>query len=99
MTRVVRSFVFMLSIFCMSAPALAADKFPSKPIHFVVGFAAGGPNDIVARVFGEWLSNHLGQQFVIENRVGSGGMIAANAVINSAADGYTIMFVVPNNAI
>jgi tripartite-type tricarboxylate transporter receptor subunit TctC len=60
-------------------------------VHWVVGFAAGGPNDIVARVLGEWLSAHLGQQFVIENRVGSGGMIAANAVINSPPDGYTIM--------
>ena len=99
MMGAVRSLVFVLSALFLSAPAPAADKFPSKPIHFVVGFAAGGPNDIVARVFGEWLSNHLGQQFVIENRVGSGGMIAANAVINSAADGYTIVFVAPNNAI
>ena len=48
---------------------------------------------------GEWLSAHLGQQFIIENRAGSGGMIAANAVINSPPDGYTIMFVAPNNAI
>jgi tripartite-type tricarboxylate transporter receptor subunit TctC len=99
MMGAVRSLVFVLSAVFLSVAALAADKFPSKPVHFVVGFAAGGPNDIVARVFGEWLSNHLGQQFVIENRVGSGGMIAANAVINSAADGYTIMFVAPNNAI
>jgi tripartite-type tricarboxylate transporter receptor subunit TctC len=97
--RAVRSLAFALSALFLSGPSSAADKFPSKPVHFVVGFAAGGPNDIVARVFGEWLSNHLGQQFVIENRVGSGGMIAANAVINSAADGYTIMFVAPNNAI
>jgi tripartite-type tricarboxylate transporter receptor subunit TctC len=100
--RIVRSLLLpLLCLFCVALPASvsAADKFPSKPVHFVVGFAAGGPNDIVARVFGEWLSNHLGQQFVIENRVGSGGMIAANAVINSAADGYTIMFVAPNNAI
>src|SRR5215471_1450822 len=79
--------------------AFAADKYPVKPVHWVVGFAAGGPNDIVARVLGEWLSNYLGQQFVIENRVGSGGMIAANSVINSPPDGYTIMFVAPNNAI
>ena len=80
-------------------PASAADKFPSKPIRWVVGFAAGGPNDIVARFMGEWLSSHLGQQIIIENRVGSGGMIAAQAVINSPPDGYTIMFVAPNNAI
>src|SRR5712691_9060978 len=96
MTRAVRSLALLL---CLPAPASAADKYPSKPIHFVVGFAAGGPNDIVARIFGEWLSTYLGQQLVIENRVGSGGMIAANAVINSPPDGYTIMFVAPNNAI
>jgi tripartite-type tricarboxylate transporter receptor subunit TctC len=100
--RSVRSIaVTLLAVICVSLPAsvLAADKYPSRPVHWVVGFAAGGPNDIVARVLGEWLSSHLGQQFVIENRVGSGGMIAANAVINSPPDGYTIMFVAPNNAI
>jgi tripartite-type tricarboxylate transporter receptor subunit TctC len=79
--------------------ALAADKYPSRPIHWVVGFAAGGPNDTTARVFGEWLANYLGQAFVIEDRAGSGGMIAANYVVHSAADGYTVMFVAPNNAI
>jgi tripartite-type tricarboxylate transporter receptor subunit TctC len=97
--RVIRSLLLLLLVVSLLSPASAADKFPSKPVHFVVGFAAGGPNDIVARIFGEWLSDHLGQQFVIENRVGSGGMIAANAVINSPPDGYTIMFVAPNNAI
>ena len=97
----VRSLVVLLVLVCVSLPAsvLAADKYPSRPVHWVVGFAAGGPNDIVARILGEWLSAHLGQQFIIENRVGSGGMLAANAVINSPPDGYTIMFVAPNNAI
>jgi tripartite-type tricarboxylate transporter receptor subunit TctC len=95
--RWVRSLVLLLGLAVV--PAVAAEKYPTKPVHWVVGFAAGGPNDIVARVMGEWLSSHLGQQFVIENRVGSGGMIAANAVINSPPDGYTDMFVAPNNAI
>jgi tripartite-type tricarboxylate transporter receptor subunit TctC len=89
----------LLGLASLSVSAQAADKYPAKPVHWVVGFAAGGPNDIVARIMGEWLSNHLGQQFVIENRVSSGGMIAADAVINSQADGYTVMFVAPNNAI
>jgi tripartite-type tricarboxylate transporter receptor subunit TctC len=79
--------------------AFAADKYPNRPVRWVVGFAAGGPNDIVARIMGEWLSDHLGQPFVIENRTGSGGMIAAESMINSPPDGYTIMFVAPNNAI
>ncbi len=96
--------VLLLGLVCASSAGLvsavlAADKYPVRPVHFVVGFAAGGPNDIVARVFGDWLSTHLGQQIVIENRAGSGGMLAANAVINSPPDGYTIMFVAPNNAI
>jgi tripartite-type tricarboxylate transporter receptor subunit TctC len=95
--RWVRSLVLLLGLAVV--PAVAAEKYPTKPVHWVVGFAAGGPNDIVARVMGEWFSSHLGQQFVIENRVGSGGMIAANAVINSPPDGYTVMFVAPNNAI
>jgi len=80
-------------------PAAAADKYPTRPVHFIVGFTAGGPTDIVARIVGEWLSDHLGQQFVVENRAGSGGMIAANAVVNAPPDGYTILFVAPNNAI
>ena len=89
----------LLVLFSLPAAGSAAEKFPSRPVHFVVGFAAGGPNDIIARVMGEWLTDHLGQQFVIENRAGSGGMIAANSVIISPPDGYTIMFVGPNNAI
>jgi tripartite-type tricarboxylate transporter receptor subunit TctC len=82
----------------LGSPAVAQD-YPNRPIHFIVGFAAGGPNDIVARILGEWLSRHMGQQWVIENRAGSGGMLAAGSVVNSAPDGYTVMFVAPNNAI
>src|SRR5262245_48005626 len=77
----------------------AADKYPSRPIHWIVGFAAGGPNDITARIFGEWMGNYLGTQFVVENRTGQGGMIAANSVLKSPPDGYTVMFTAPNNAI
>ena len=96
--RCVRLVMLLLGV-SLAAPALAADKYPSHPVHWLVGFAAGGPTDIVARIMAEWLSDHLGQQFVIENRTGSGGMIAANALINSPPDGYTIMFDAPNNAI
>jgi tripartite-type tricarboxylate transporter receptor subunit TctC len=82
----------------LGSPAVAQD-YPNRPIHFIVGFAAGGPNDIVARILGEWLSKHMGQQWVIENRAGSGGMLAAGSVVAAAPDGYTVMFVAPNNAI
>ena len=94
-------FAFLaLSFICgAAAPAFAQDKFPSRPIKFVVGFLAGGPNDTIARIFCDYLQSHLGAPCVVENKVGQGGMIAAKSVIDSAPDGYTIMFVAPNNAI
>jgi tripartite-type tricarboxylate transporter receptor subunit TctC len=79
-------------------PASAAD-YPNRPVHWLIGFAAGGPVDTVARILGQWLSEHLGQQFVVDNRAGSGGNLAAAAAVNSPADGYTLLFVAPNNAI
>jgi tripartite-type tricarboxylate transporter receptor subunit TctC len=80
------------------APALAAD-YPNRPVRWLIGFAAGGPVDVTARIMSQWLSDYFGQQFVVENRSGSGGNIAAAAAINSTPDGYTLLFVAPNNAI
>jgi len=99
--RVIR-FVIVLIVLLIGlapTPIFAAEKFPSRPIKFVVGFAAGGPNDTVARIMCEWLAPRLGQPCIVENRAGSGGMIAAQEVINSPPDGYTIMFVAPNDVI
>jgi tripartite-type tricarboxylate transporter receptor subunit TctC len=81
-----------------AAPASAAD-YPTRPVKWLIGFTAGGPVDTVARIMAQWLSEHFGQQFVVENRGGSGGNIAAAAAIASAPDGYTLLFVAPNNAI
>ena len=78
---------------------IAAEKYPTRPIHFVAAFPAGGALDITARIVADWLSNDLGQQVVVENRAGSGGNIGTAAVINSPPDGYTILFAAPNNAI
>src|SRR3979490_1964914 len=80
------------------APSFAAD-YPTRPVKWLIGFTAGGPVDTVARIMSQWLSERFGQQFVVENRAGSGGNIAAAAAINSAPDGYTLLFVAPNNAI
>jgi tripartite-type tricarboxylate transporter receptor subunit TctC len=77
----------------------AAADYPSRPVHWLIGFAAGGPVDTVARLMSQWLSDRLGQQFIVENRTGSGGNIAAAAGISSPPDGYTLLFVAPNNAI
>jgi len=96
--RVLR-FVIMLIGLLLLTSAFSAEKFPNRPIKLVVGFAAGGGTDTVARIMCEWLASHIGQPCLVENRAGSGGMIAAQEVINSPPDGYTIMFVAPNNVI
>jgi len=102
MTAFLRGVLFVLvclaSLAAGTAPSSAAD-YPNRPVRWLIGFAAGGPVDIVARIMSQWLSEHFGQQFVAENRAGSGGNLAAAAAVNSTPDGYTLLFVAPNNAI
>jgi tripartite-type tricarboxylate transporter receptor subunit TctC len=76
-----------------------AQTYPARPVRIVVGFAAGGPNDILARLIGQWLSERLGQPFVIDNRPGGGGNIGTEAVVRAPADGYTLLLVASSNAI
>ena len=84
-------------------PALSgfasAQTYPSRPVRIIVGFAAGGPNDILARLIGQWLSERLGQPFVIENRPGAGSNIATEAVVRAAPDGHALLLVGTPNAI
>jgi tripartite-type tricarboxylate transporter receptor subunit TctC len=84
-------------------PALArsatAQAYPSRPVRLVVGFPAGGPNDTLGRLMAQWLSERLGQPFVVENQPGSSGNIATAAVVRAPADGYTLLLVGPANAI
>ena len=79
-------------------PSSAAD-YPDHPVRWLIGFAPGGPVDVIARLMSQFLSERLGQQFVVENRAGSGGNIATAAGISSPPDGYTLMFSGANNAI
>ncbi|MBR0840391.1 tripartite tricarboxylate transporter substrate binding protein [Bradyrhizobium liaoningense] len=76
-----------------------AQAYPARPIRWIVSFAAGGPNDTVARIVGQLLSEKLGQSIIVENRPGAAGNIGMAAVLSSPPDGYTIGFVAPNNAI
>jgi len=77
----------------------AAANYPDRPVRWLIGFAAGGPVDVVARIMSQALSEYFGQQFVVENRAGSGGNIATAAAIASPPDGYTLLFSGANNAI
>jgi tripartite-type tricarboxylate transporter receptor subunit TctC len=76
-----------------------AQAYPARPVRIIVGFAAGGNSDIFARLFGQWLSERLGQPFIIENRPGAATNIATEMVVKSPSDGYTLLTVGPPNAI
>ena len=79
--------------FPVLARAATASDYPTRPVHIVVGLAAGGPNDITARLIADWLSKRLNQSFVVENRPGAASNIATQYVVHSAADGYTLLLV------
>ena len=97
-----RQFLHLATI-AISCPAVSrmanAQGYPTRPVRIVVGFAAGGAPDIAARLVAQWLSERLGQQFIIENRTGAGGNIATEAVLDAPADGYTLLLVSLANAV
>ncbi len=76
-----------------------AQSYPTRPVHWIVGFAPGGSTDILARVIGQYLSERFGQPFLIENRPGAGSNIATEAVVNAPADGYTLLMISPAHAV
>jgi tripartite-type tricarboxylate transporter receptor subunit TctC len=80
-------------------PQARALDYPTRPVHVIVGYPAGGTTDILARLVGQYLSERLGQQFIIDNRSGAGNNIGTEAVVNAAPDGYTLLLVNPANAI
>src|SRR5712672_4665687 len=84
------------SAIAAAAPSLAcADSYPTRPVRIVVGFPAGGPQAIIARMMGQWLSERLGRSLIIENRQGATGNIGAEAVIRAPADGHTLLLCGP----
>jgi tripartite-type tricarboxylate transporter receptor subunit TctC len=97
-----RKFLYLASG-AVALPAISrmarAQTYPTRPVRLIVGFDAGGAADILARLMGQWLSERLGQQFVIENRSGAGGNIAAEAVARAAPDGYTLLLLTSTDVI
>jgi tripartite-type tricarboxylate transporter receptor subunit TctC len=92
----IRRRLFLQSAAAAGASAAAphilwGQTWPARPVHIIVGFAAGGATDVVARLIGQWLSDRLGQSFVIENRTGANSNIAAEAVVNAPPDGHTLL--------
>jgi tripartite-type tricarboxylate transporter receptor subunit TctC len=92
-----RRFFLQLAAGAAALPALSkiatAQAYPTRPVRIIVPFSAGAVNDMTARLIGQWLSEHLGQQFLVENRPGGGGNIGIEAVVRAAADGYTLLVV------
>jgi tripartite-type tricarboxylate transporter receptor subunit TctC len=87
----------------MTLPAISrfarAETYPSRPVHLIIGYPPGGSADITARIAAQWLSERLGQQFIVESRPGAATNLATEAVLRAAPDGYTLLLVAPANAI
>jgi tripartite-type tricarboxylate transporter receptor subunit TctC len=101
--KIPRRRFLQLAVGTAAFPAMSciarAQTYPTRPVHLIAPYAAGGPNDITARMIGQWLSDRLGQPFVIDNRTGAGGNIGTEAVVRAPADGYTLLLVSSSNAV
>jgi tripartite-type tricarboxylate transporter receptor subunit TctC len=101
--KLLRRHFLKLAGAALAAPAFprraSAEDYPARPVRIIAGFAAGGGVDITARLIGQWLSDRLGQSFVVENRTGAGGNIGTEAVVKAAPDGYTLLLATVPNAV
>jgi len=75
-----------------------AQTYPARPVRLLVGYPAGGPADLFSRLIAQWLSEHLGRQFIVDNKPGAGSNIATEEVVRAAPDGHTLLYVTPSNA-
>jgi tripartite-type tricarboxylate transporter receptor subunit TctC len=99
LNRFMKFAAFALALLALvSSPAFALD-YPTRPVHWVVGYPPGGTTDVLARIMAQWLSDKMGQQFIIENKPGGGNNIGTESVVNAAPDGYTMLLVNPANGI
>jgi tripartite-type tricarboxylate transporter receptor subunit TctC len=98
-SKLFRFFALAVTALGLAAVAAQAEDYPSKPVKWVVPYTPGGTTDILARIIAQYLSEHLGQQFIIDNRPGAGNNIGTEVVVNSPPDGYTLLLVNPANGI
>jgi len=97
-----RQFLYLAAAITAFPPAsqlARAQSYPTRPVHLIEGFGAGGAPDIISRLIGQWLSEQLGQSFVVENRSGASGSIATEAVVRASPDGYTLLLITAANPI
>ena len=98
-----RQFLYLVAAAAAALPAASrvawTQTYPSQPVRVIVGFAAGGPPDVLSRLMGQWLTERLGQQFIVEIRPGAGSNIGTEAVVNAPADGHTLLLVSVGNAV
>src|SRR6476660_2088194 len=98
-----RRHVLRLTAGAAALPSLSdlarTQAYPVRPVRLIVGLAPGGSADILARLIGQWLSERLGQQFVVDNRPGAGGNIAAESIVNAPADGHSLLLFGPSSAV
>src|SRR5215510_7025970 len=85
--------VLAIGVVAGSIVPVQGETYPTRPVRLITGFPAGGPTDILARPIGQWLSERLGQPFIIENRPGAGSNIGTEAVVRAPPDGYTLLLV------
>ena len=82
----------LVAVLCALGGNAAAQSYPAKPVKFIVGFAAGGPTDVIARIVATDMTVSLGQSFIVENRPGANAIVATESVARMPADGYSILF-------
>ncbi len=99
LSKLLRLSALAVAALGLACSAASAQDYPNKPVKWVVPYPPGGTTDILARLIGQYLSEHLGQQFVIDNRPGAGNNIGTEAVANAPPDGYTLLLVNPANGI
>jgi tripartite-type tricarboxylate transporter receptor subunit TctC len=103
MSKLARRRILRLAMGAIAAPALVraagAKSFPDRPVRIMVGFAPGGPHDVIARLIAPWLSERLGRPFIVENRAGAAGNVAAEAVVRAPPDGHVLLMMGVSSAI